>query len=397
MPLSNKTFVEVFTFNRASTGTYFDFDGKIKTAAIDTPRFEYDPTTGEALGIKSEKQSTNLLLFSQDASNGNWLKQSVSATYIGDDSPVGSFYSIKTTTAGVSARFSQTILAQTEGWYTASCIVKRENTDSVRFFFDPLSDAQFKGGTFNLITGSVIMDSPIIGSMRKLKDDWWELTITGEKTSPSGQVKATIIPLVANVNNIAANEVGFGFYFAHQQFEKSKIRTSYIPTTTTQVTRDFDSIEVSTISNFFNFKEGGLFVEFNFRTDLESGNTAPRILEFQNAGATDRYALQMSGDSRIEFFPLNDSGSISSPISLKSAVVVEGKAKAVIAYDNLQIRLAVNGVLYSTPVVGSIPLEMTRLKIGGLGASNREINGHIKNIKYFPSKLSDEEMKTLSI
>ena len=49
------------TFSRSSIGTYIDEDGILRTAAEDEPRFDYDPETGESLGLLIEEFRTNEL------------------------------------------------------------------------------------------------------------------------------------------------------------------------------------------------------------------------------------------------------------------------------------------------------------------------------------------------
>jgi hypothetical protein len=49
------------TFTRASTATFIGSDGLIQTAAINTPRFEYDPVTLQCRGLLVEASRTNLV------------------------------------------------------------------------------------------------------------------------------------------------------------------------------------------------------------------------------------------------------------------------------------------------------------------------------------------------
>jgi len=53
---------QLVTFTRASSGTFVDSDGLIKTATTNEPRFDHNPTTGESLGLLVEEARTNLLL-----------------------------------------------------------------------------------------------------------------------------------------------------------------------------------------------------------------------------------------------------------------------------------------------------------------------------------------------
>jgi hypothetical protein len=47
------------SFTRASSATYIDSAGTLQTAAVDVPRFDHNPTTGESLGLLVEDQRTN--------------------------------------------------------------------------------------------------------------------------------------------------------------------------------------------------------------------------------------------------------------------------------------------------------------------------------------------------
>ena len=50
------------TFTRGSTATYFDATGTMQTAAINAPRWDYDPVTHQLRGLLLEDARTNLLL-----------------------------------------------------------------------------------------------------------------------------------------------------------------------------------------------------------------------------------------------------------------------------------------------------------------------------------------------
>jgi hypothetical protein len=55
-------------FTRASTGTYYNASGVLVGAAINTPRFDYDPQTLQLKGLLLEDASTNIWLNSADVS-----------------------------------------------------------------------------------------------------------------------------------------------------------------------------------------------------------------------------------------------------------------------------------------------------------------------------------------
>ena len=61
----SKTLDPRITFTRASTATYVDEDGLIKTAVSDEARFDHDPVTGESLGLLIEESRKNLIKYSE--------------------------------------------------------------------------------------------------------------------------------------------------------------------------------------------------------------------------------------------------------------------------------------------------------------------------------------------
>ena len=76
------------TYTRSTTATYVGSDGYIKTAAINEPRFEYDPVTLAPLGILLEGPRTNLLTYSEQFDNPAWVKTNATIT-TGVDDPSG--------------------------------------------------------------------------------------------------------------------------------------------------------------------------------------------------------------------------------------------------------------------------------------------------------------------
>jgi hypothetical protein len=60
-------------FSRASSGWYANASGTLVSAAINTPRFDYDPVTLQLKGLLLEDTSTNLALQSENLANAVWI------------------------------------------------------------------------------------------------------------------------------------------------------------------------------------------------------------------------------------------------------------------------------------------------------------------------------------
>ena len=83
------------TFTRSTTATFIGSNGLIQTAAINAPRFDYNPTTLAPLGLLIEEQRVNLLLNSATLTTQNVTVSAVAHTL--------SFYGTGTVTlSGVS-------------------------------------------------------------------------------------------------------------------------------------------------------------------------------------------------------------------------------------------------------------------------------------------------------
>jgi hypothetical protein len=61
-----------FTFTRDSIGTFVDRNGIIQTAGVNEPRFNYDPDTGEFLGLLLEEARTNYYPSNTNYLPSNW-------------------------------------------------------------------------------------------------------------------------------------------------------------------------------------------------------------------------------------------------------------------------------------------------------------------------------------
>ena len=70
--LTPGTLDPLITFTRASTATYFDATGTMQTAAINAPRWDYDPVSLQLRGLLIEEPRTNLAFPSSDLSNAAW-------------------------------------------------------------------------------------------------------------------------------------------------------------------------------------------------------------------------------------------------------------------------------------------------------------------------------------
>jgi hypothetical protein len=97
------------TFARTSTATFVGSDGLIQSAAINTPRFDYDPVTLAPRGLLIEEQRTNLVTYSEQFDNASWVKTSVTVTANSAASPAGTTTADTLAATGANGTVTQAI------------------------------------------------------------------------------------------------------------------------------------------------------------------------------------------------------------------------------------------------------------------------------------------------
>lgn len=228
------------SFTRASTGTFTDIDGSLKTAAINIPRFNYDFGTGQFQGVLFEPAATNLATFSEDLTNAAWVKTNTTITANAINGPDGVLTAdrVVDSAAGVSSVVRS--FAVTSGTiYGASVFVKPDTYNSITLGFRNTNSAFVTTSIrINATTGAVmqIVGTPISTKVSKMINGYYRVEIVLAATATAtGEVEIVI----SNSNNVET--VGNGIYVWGFQFETTRV-TSYIPTTTATVTRAADAV-----------------------------------------------------------------------------------------------------------------------------------------------------------
>jgi len=349
----------LITFTRASTGTYVDSNGIIQTAAVDTPRFDHDPVTGESLGLLIEESRTNLLTYSEEVDQIAWAKAgTVSVVPNSALSPDGLMTADQITLGTQNARVGQFNLITTTGQAgTASVYLK--NIDHV--------------GALTLRTG--LSGGPTYNLNISLTNEWARYQLT---TTHNGTQNVEF-----HIREVDANPSGSFLMWGAQLEPNASFPTSYIPTTSSTVTRatDLTSITGTNFSSWYNQSEGTAFAEYDGLKDYS------RVLNL-NTGKTlivNRPIINSAYDGVTETASEADLG-----------LTLGDTRKSVTAYSGTTTTVTING---RVPVTGSSDFTSTTntvIYLGGQGNDANVLNGHISRLTYFPERLPDATLQAIT-
>jgi hypothetical protein len=403
-----KTLDPRVTFTRASTGTFVDSSGVLRTATTNEARFDHNPTTGESLGLLVEEARTNsirnntmvgavagtpgtnpnLWAYVTTQSNGlavsvvgtgaengiNYIDYRFNGTTVA--SPLGVAFGIDTATAATGQTWTNSLYWKLAAGTTTGVSVWQigviENTSGGAF----VSGANYVQTAPT--TASLITQRPLATR-----------TLSGGATV--GQVVHTVSFTVTGNTTM-----DFTLRLGMPQMEQGAFATSVIPTTTATVTRaaDVANITGTAFSSFYNQTEGTVFVSATTNARHGGSNSFPRILSVSDGTNSNQmetyyrvlssytdagYLITSAGASQAQF-DTNDNRN--------------GQSIA-FGYASNNFPLVINGTVVATDTSGTVP-TVSRLGLGVRADGGTLLNGTIRRLTYWPVRLANPTLQSIT-
>jgi len=223
----------VIDFARASQASYFDKNGVLQVAPVNTPRLDYDPLTGELKGFLVEESRTNLFTYSEEFIK--WGLVNVNIKPNSEIAPNGKISADSMVVSGASGehrvRFSASMAVSTS--YTVSCYVKKITS---RYVY--IRDLTNNGDSiFDLDNGVVVKQGT--GSSASIYDVGTYYRIIISFTTPASITNNLIDIGVTSSSTSFSSTMTIGDSFAiwGAQLEQGSFPTSYIPPNTAFTSR----------------------------------------------------------------------------------------------------------------------------------------------------------------
>jgi len=377
----------------ATVGEYIPTTSTINSA----PRFDHNPTTGESLGLLVEEARTNLVLRSEEFDSGSWTKIAATVTADAIVSPSGALNADKLVeTTANSTHYAVQSVSVTTTSRTASIYLKAGERTQARIEHSGNTGGAARRLAVNLSTG-VITSASTIGtgglnsfseSIVSVGDGWYRIISTIDPTVTSGNTQALVIQILDNTGQATYTGNGTsGIYLWGAQLEAGAFPTSYIPTTTATATRSADvaSITGSNFSSWYRQDEGTVFAE----------SAAPslncNIVGISDGTGSNRVLLDTGTNNKR--LTVTVGGVAQAGLNRTYTYGVVTKTAAAVKQDSFQLCEA--GSLATEDTSGTMP-AVDRLNIGSSATAQLPLNGTIKRLVFWPTRLANNVLQEVT-
>ena len=353
------------------------------TAPAGVPRFDYGPVTGQALGLLIEEQRTNLALNSSNSKasamlNGSFLPNIA----IAPDGTQTACYAFLNSGIAYNINdgsgLSISSIAYTAQTYTWSVYAKAGALSILMF------RNNWTGGNpqFNLLTGAVTQGSGT-SSMTLIGNGWYRCVNTYTVTTSTNGISLRPYAATGNGDGIS------GVYLWGIQVEAGSFATSYVDTTTAQVTRNADSASMTgtNFSSWYNQAQGTVCVNYDFNaTSGINANAGIFALNNSNTGnPLNRLDIRYNN-------PINTSNGIGLNAPNAGTMLTGGNVNRIgVSYNSPNSTYAFNGGSISNFSLTAMPI-MTQLRIGAVDNGDAYMGGHIRKLTYYSVALSSAQL-----
>jgi hypothetical protein len=369
------------TFTRGSTGTRINASGFVETMSNNVARFDHDPTTTPPTprGLLIEGSATNLALRSGDFNNTvtdgtSWSAAGYTAGTLSTTLPDGTTGNARriSTASGSGSFRSATITVTASTAYTFSFWARNNGGSQARF------------RVWNVTAGSSIVDYTQsvnnyvsqIGGANNTSSTWVRVSVSF--TTPAGCTAIYVYPTSSDSGTVDLLVWG-------AQVEAGSA-SSYIPTVASQATRNADDCELLDLSTIaFNASAGTIYTDVGTR--LNTGNQ--RNYTFLPASGANNQIFEGS------YTALNVYSSGSFVAQIGTSAIAAQKIAAAYAVNDYAVSVA--GGAVATDTSGALPSSLTKLTIGGsIINSAAYMNGCIRVFKYWPTRLTNAQLQSLT-
>jgi hypothetical protein len=373
------------TFTRASSATRTNSAGFIESVADNGPRFDYDLVTKAPKGLLIEEQRTNLLTYSEQFDDAAWAKVAAGTGSVPVVTP-------NTAVAPNGTLTADRIVFDKGAGTTATdqCSISNGSPTTVTgqptSAFIWLKSATSNSYLMQLNFNGQISEGAAFPTLITVTPTWNKFEIRIASAIDANRVLYLRLRGAQGTSDYADVHV-----WGSQQ-ENAAFPTSYIPTVASQVTRAADTalIAGTNFSSWYNQSEGTLFSKYDCLGDSAFDYT----FSMSDGTSSNLIATGISSTQRNRGIVV--AGGINSAVLTGGGTGIAGVLYAeALAYKLNDFALAGDGVLRASDSLGDIPVVNQASLSSSYGVVN-QFNGHIQKIAYFPRRLFNSELQSIT-
>jgi hypothetical protein len=358
-----------FTYTRSTTATYINSSGYVASAAINEARFECDATTLAAKGLLIEGAATNLLNFSETfattgGTNNNWADTNLTRTSTNNTSPRNDATALQITASAANGTIISSAAMGTSAARTLSVWLRRVT------------------GTGNI-----------------------QYTLDNGSTYTTQAITAVWVRYTFAVTT-AAQRVGFRIVTSADaieiwgvQLETGTGASSYIPTTTAQVTKAADFCKMTEAASQMSWLQRidtcTFIADFMPMTQRGGFNSLFRLITTTSQGYEIYIYDTVAGVSLTTTTKITASTNVET--SLAQSMALNSTHKVAYSINATSGLRSHNGstVSAANPIALATGTNST-FGIGSTGLDAGAMYGHIRALKYYPTALTQAQINVLT-
>jgi hypothetical protein len=398
------------TFTRTTSGTRTNSDGLIEVVPANSPRFDFDPVTGECLGLLIEESRQNFI-------RNNTMQGAV----VGTPGTAPTYWSLGTSGGGLSREIVGVGIEDGISYVDIRWSGTVTTNPIAYWSFNPESDNSLFPGTrtsrytfsnyIKVVGGTVPTTSNFIMVYYNTDSSFQNLQQYQVLNIPLSNTigKRLIESRYSFTNNDFTNTntayfrpyYQWNFYFNEviditlrigmPQVELGSFATSVIPTSGSTVTRTADNarIEGKNFTDFYNPSEGTILTNVNLPFRILTGARS-----FALDDGTTAYMMDITNTTNTFTLEALENSSYTNIRSISNST--SKIIKQATSFNSTSQTISINGEVTSPSSTSLSISRYKNLRIGSQVNNVAHLNGYIQQLVYYPTALPSNQLITLT-
>jgi hypothetical protein len=382
-----------FDFERGSTATRVNRDGLIEIVGVDEPRIDFtDNTKGHLL---LEPQRRNDIPYSEDFSQGYWVKDDVTLESASITDPSGSTgaYLIRGNTNS-----SRHHIQANSDTTTDSIIGVFAKKKELRYLQLASANSGNQYANFDLEAGVV----GAVGSdfsnakIENYGNGWYRLSVKANSQNQDVYISLVSSGSAGWLESWSMDNATDGLYLWGAQHEEGSYATSYIPTSGSAVTRSAETGVDCLLPNetIIDNSTATIYLEF----EALANDASNRWISFEEVGVAsdNQFEIRLAAASNLIQIVTRSAGGGQDVTMSETLTDITANNKIAFNYDGLNWKLAVNGSITDTATAARLFNDnIEKIKFSRYVNTNH-FYGNVKDLKIYNTALSDSELQALT-